>query len=216
MLNDFDWADNLVLLSEGGYVNRASDPGGPTNLGVTIGTAQALHLDINHDGTVDILDIKAMTKADAAKVYKHYYWDSVSADSLAAGLDYAVFDFSVNSGCGRAARYLQQILGMTGADVDGVIGPKTLALAAQRKSTDLINAVCDWRLTFLEHLPTFAEYGPGWKNRVASVRAASLARATGVQVALPSLSPPRRCPQALPRRPRLPSRPLPGLAQRRA
>jgi lysozyme family protein len=181
-IQNFARSDAAVLASEGGYSNRAADPGGPTNLGVTLGTARALHLDVNHDGAVDILDIKALQPADAAKVYKHFYWDACLCDQLPAGLDYAVFDFAVNSGVDRASRYLQHILGVA---QDGNIGPKTLAAVALRKPSDLLTTLCDWRLAFLKALPTWKDFGAGWGVRVNSVRATSL-----VWSATPSVAPP--------------------------
>lgn len=165
-------ADTLVLASEGGYVNRASDPGGPTNLGVTLGTARALNLDVNHDGKVDILDIKLLKPADAAKVYKAFYWDKVSGDYLPAGLDYAVFDFSVHSGVNRAASTLQAELGVR---VDGVIGLATLGSLSKFKTAAIINRLMDDREAFLRRLPTFGEYGAGWLKRTSRVRAQALA-----------------------------------------
>lgn len=171
MLSNFERSNALVLSSEGGFVNDPQDPGGATNLGVTIGTARALNLDINHDGKVDIVDIKLLKPADAAKVYKAFYWDKVSGDHLPAGLDYAVFDFAVNSGVSRAATFLQRIAGVK---EDGVIGMATLAALAKLNTKSVINQLMNDRLVFLMRLPTWVRFGDGWGKRVTRVRAQAL------------------------------------------
>jgi lysozyme family protein len=50
--------------------------------------------------------------------------DAMSCDELPSGVDYAVFDYGVNSGISRAAKVLQRLVG---TDVDGEIGPNTIA-----------------------------------------------------------------------------------------
>ena len=82
-----------MLEHEGGYTNHPSDPGGPTNFGITIHDYRRF---IEANGTA--LDVKNMKRADAAKIYRARYWDALRCDELPAGLDYAVFDYGVNSG----------------------------------------------------------------------------------------------------------------------
>ena len=48
----------------------------------------------------------------------------MKGDDLPNGLDLCVFDFGVNAGPGRAAKYLQTMIGTV---ADGGIGPNTLA-----------------------------------------------------------------------------------------
>ncbi|TGT80746.1 glycosyl hydrolase 108 family protein, partial [Mesorhizobium sp. M5C.F.Ca.ET.164.01.1.1] len=86
------------------------------------------------------------------RLYRRFYWDAVAGAELPAGLDYAVFDFAVNSGPGRAAKYLQAVLGVT---QDGRIGPETLAAARAKPAGVIIDALCDARLAFLEKLLTW-------------------------------------------------------------
>ena len=43
-------------------------------------------------------DVKALTKAEAGQIYRKNYWDVIKGDQLPPGVDYAVFDFAVNSG----------------------------------------------------------------------------------------------------------------------
>ena len=159
-----------TLAHEGGYVNNNSDPGGPTNLGITIATYRAY---IDAKGTV--ADLKALTEAQAVKVYKAEYWDKVKADDLPAGVDYAVFDFAVNSGPSRAATYLQEIVG---AAPDGKIGPMTIAAVKAMDAAWIVNQLCNERMAFLKRLSTFATFGVGWARRVSDVRAAALVDAT--------------------------------------
>ncbi|WP_281423880.1 glycosyl hydrolase 108 family protein, partial [Mesorhizobium silamurunense] len=58
--------------------------------------------------------------------YRRFYWDAVLGAELPDGVDCAVFDFAVNSGPGRAAKYLQAVLGVA---QDGRVGPATVAAA---------------------------------------------------------------------------------------
>ena len=185
MKSNFDAALKAVLKHEGGFVNHPADPGGATNLGITIGTARALGIDVDGDGDTDILDIKKLRVEDAAKVYRAHYWDKVDGDYLPSGVDFAVFDFAVNSGVGRASRFLQQILGVS---VDGNIGPKTVEAAQKMDATILVNALCDRRMAFLRSLGTFKTFGKGWTRRVAEVRALALEMAKASPPEIPNNS----------------------------
>ena len=88
-------------------------------------------------------------------------------DDLPAGLDYAMFDFAVNSGVRLAVRKLQGILAAT---VDGAMGPKTLAAVQSYVNTygltELIDYLCRERMRFLKALDTFPTFGKGWTARV--------------------------------------------------
>ena len=174
MLANFQRVIPLILSTEGGYVDDPHDPGGATNLGVTIGTAKALGLDIDHDGDVDKVDIKLLKPADAAKVYQHFYWDAVEGDLLPSGLDYAVFDFAINSGVRRASEFLQRIIG---AKPDGHIGPNTLGLVPAANVGAVIERLSADRLAYLKRLPNWSRYGGGWGKRVEAVRKTSLSLA---------------------------------------
>lgn len=157
-----------ILKHEGGYTNHPADPGGPTNRGVTLGEAQRLGLDVDHDGDVDIIDIKSLTAEDAGKVFHENYWKTVRADDLPAGVDYAVFDFAVNSGNNRAIKFLQEVVS---AEIDGTMGPKTLAAVWLMNPADIVNQLCDDRLAWLKRLPTWPVFGPGWGTRCVEVKA---------------------------------------------
>lgn len=160
--HNFERIMEIIFRSEGGYVDHAKDPGGATNMGITIGTLREYR---GHD--VSKADVRALTKAEAREIYRDRYWDPIRGDDLPSGLDLAVMDFAVNSGPSRAARYLQAIVGVP---QDGKIGPVTLAAVRRGDVAALINGLCDARMKFLKGLGTFATFGKGWTSRVAGVR----------------------------------------------
>ena len=168
MDTNFDACLSEVLKHEGGYVDHPADPGGATNRGVT---KKAWEEYVGHEVTKD--DIKALTVADVTPFYRKRYWNVCKCDGLPAGLDYVVFDIAVNSGTGRAAKFLQSAVGVA---ADGSIG--NLTLAAVGNSTlstgELINIICDRRGKFYESLPTFATFGKGWMRRCEEVRSKAL------------------------------------------
>lgn len=167
----FDICLDAVLRHEGGYADHPDDPGGATNMGITHQTL-ARWRNISPWTALPKSAVRALTRAEAALIYRANYWDRCQAGQLPAGLDLAVFDFAVNSGPDRAVRTLQAVLDVT---VDGQIGPMTLAACAARDISGLINALCERRLQFLKRLPTFASFGTGWTRRVAAVRKAAIA-----------------------------------------
>jgi lysozyme family protein len=172
---NFDDALRLVLAHEGGYVNHPADPGGETNFGVTKAVYDAYRARKN----LKARSVKAITKAESAEIYRAQYWDAVRGDQLPAGVDYAVFDYAVNSGPGRAVKDLQRALGCM---VDGVVGVATLAAVADADDARLIGDLCDRRLAFLKKLRTWKTFGKGWGRRVSGVRQAALGMVRGDDV----------------------------------
>ena len=72
-----------VLKHEGGYVDHPQDPGGATNLGITLNTYRSYrrnqHLTAN--------DLKNITMDEVYDIYKTMYWDKVRGDDLPSGGD---------------------------------------------------------------------------------------------------------------------------------
>lgn len=172
MNENFPAALKLVLKHEGGYSNHPRDPGGPTNLGITLANFRRY---VKPGGT--IADLKKLTVEQAGIVYRHRYWDEVLGAELPSGVDYAVFDFAVNSGPSRAIKFLQRIVG---AKQDGRIGPKTLAAVKREGAEAVIEILCDARFAWLRVLPTWKTFGKGWGRRVEGVRREALKMARPV------------------------------------
>ena len=162
MKENFDVAFKALLKHEGGFVDHPIDPGGMTNLGVTKLVWENW---VGHE--VDEKVMRGLTPEMVAPLYKKRYWDAVHGDNLPSGVDLVVFDCAVNSGVGRASRFLQKAVGVT---EDGKIGPGTLQAVMAKDPKDLVDAFCNQRQAFLEALPTFSTFGKGWSRRVAEVR----------------------------------------------
>ena len=161
MKDNFEQCLALVLKSEGGFVNNVKDPGGMTNLGVTKAVWENW---VGHPVTE--ADMRALGPKDVAPLYKANYWDKIGGDSLPLGVDYATFDMAVNSGVSRAAKTLQQVLGV---GADGQVGQATINACEAANAREGATGVCEARLAFLQSLPTYDTFGRGWANRVASV-----------------------------------------------
>lgn len=165
MRGNFDACLKELLLHEGGYVNHPKDPGGRTNLGVT----QRVYEEwIGYSVSEKIM--RGLTVDHVRTLYKVRFWDVVKGDDLPAGFDLCVFDFAVNAGTNRAARYVQR---MVGAVEDGQIGPRTLSLVSQMvKSLGANHCIMryqDMRRDYYKMLPTFPTFGKGWLRRTREV-----------------------------------------------
>jgi len=147
----------MLLHHEGGFVNHPKDPGGMTNLGVTKAVYDKW---IGREATEQ--DMRDLTPEDVAPIYKKNYWDRVKGDDLPSGVDWACFDWAVNSGSGRPAKALQRCVGAT---PDGAIGPMTLRAVADNEPKRLVEGVYTQRQKFYEDLKTFETFGRGWTRR---------------------------------------------------
>ena len=166
MFSNFDKSLAAVLVHEGGFVNNPKDPGGMTNLGCTKTTWE------EHCGhPVDEKTMRALTPNDVGPLYRQKYWNKVCGDDLPAGVDYVVFDAAINSGPGRAVKWLQACVGV---EPDGALGPKSLAAVRAFESKHLISDYSKRRLSFLMDLPTWETFGKGWARRVNEVESVGL------------------------------------------
>jgi lysozyme family protein len=163
----FDRCLGEVLRLEGGFVDHPRDPGGATNLGVTIGVlSQAL----GRAATVE--EVRALTPADVAPIYRERYWRAAGCDRLDAGLDLLLFDTAVNMGPKVAVRLLQRALGLA---ADGTVGARLLAVAGAARTRPLIARTARLREARYRALAGFDVFGAGWLRRLAQVEALALA-----------------------------------------
>lgn len=163
-----------VLRREGGYVNHVADKGGPTNFGITQATLSEY---LGRPATVD--EVKNLDRELAKEIYVARYLAGPRIDTLPEALQPQVFDIAVNSGPKKAIRMLQDVLNLAGflVDCDGVIGPKTRALAAEayeKMGPLLINALVEYREHFYRSIvaknPSQGVFLRGWLARAREFR----------------------------------------------
>lgn len=173
--NNFDESLRRLLIHEGGYTHHPSDPGGPTNFGITIHDYRRY---VKANATA--ADVRAMPIAHAKAIYRQKYWNAMRGDDLPAGVDYAIFDYGVNSGTGRAGKVLRRVLRLS--DSTSAITDDVVKAVRLKDASDLCEAICDERLAFLKALSTWPVFGKGWGRRVAEVRAVAriMARAASL------------------------------------
>jgi lysozyme family protein len=171
-----------ALAHEGtAYEDVPGDLGGPTRCGVTIGRwADCCGVKLTARGTPVYEEMRQQlrdsTQEQIAVIYKRDYWDAVGGDALPSGLDYAVADFGLNSGPGRARSYM-----CTGLTLPEKSSIEAITMAAQDypDTAAMINWLCDARAGFLQHIaqarPANQKFLKGWLSRVDDVRRVALA-----------------------------------------
>lgn len=158
----------ITLLWEGGTVNHPSDPGGFTHAGVTAAAGASYR---QRNG-LPPKRVDLWTAAEIDAFYRDDYWNGVNAELLPYGVDLATFDFGVNSGPSRGARYLQAVAGVA---QDGRVGNITLNAVASMNGKTVVQKLCGRRLSFVQGLSTFKVFGRGWSNRIADIEAKGVA-----------------------------------------
>jgi lysozyme family protein len=156
-----------LIEREGGYVDHPADRGGPTNFGVTIRTLS----DYRHSLTLcTAKDVEKLTLAEARRIYKKMYWEEPRFNDLRLSpvLTEMVFDAGVHHGPTQAAKMLQDAIGV---EADGIIGAKTLAMAARLDAPHLAAWFMAERNLFLGRLltrdPSQAVFAHGWDKRIS-------------------------------------------------
>jgi len=171
MADTLDTCLAFTLREEGGYVDNPADPGGATNMGITLATLRQY----TDDPQLGATQVRDMTERTARAIYQALYWNPLRADALPRGVDLSVFDMGVNAGTWRSARILQHALGFTGLEVDGCIGPETLDAAAKFDPLTLVDALAERQAAFYRGLAEFSIFGEGWLNRCRARKEAALA-----------------------------------------
>ena len=159
----FRQALEVVLAHEGGYVNDPADPGGETKYGIS-------------KRSYPHLDIKSLTKKQAAEIYYRDWWLKYTYGDIA---DLAVatkaFDLSVNMGSANAHRILQRAVNWTEKKqlkVDGILGSKTLTAVNQADPVRVVQAMrfaaAEYYYLLAKNRSASRKYLFGWLNRAYS------------------------------------------------
>lgn len=156
-----------ILKFEGGFVNDKDDPGGATNMGVTLSTWTHFGHDIDGDGKITANDIKLLNKEDFKYVLKVGYWDRWQADRIK---NQSIAEILVDWlwGSGKYGITIPQRL--MGLKEDGIVGDKTITTLNLLDQKSLFSSIVEARLKYIEDIikvnPVLVKYRIGWRNRV--------------------------------------------------
>lgn len=163
----------FILKWEGGFANNPNDRGGATNMGVTLKTWRTCGYDKDHDGDIDVQDLKLITKEDVYnRVFKPQCWDRFKADKIKnQSVANMCVDWAWHSGAGTAIKKVQRVLGLK---ADGIVGNMTLSAINRADQQKLFNQIKSSRLAFVENIvkarPSQKTFIKGWKNRINSIK----------------------------------------------
>lgn len=192
-MSSFDIAIPVILKHEGGWVNDPHDLGRETNFGISTLMIERMQRDdkLSDEAVEKLLGIKpgtlykenylktenGFTKDSAAKLYRKYFWDQPGYGNIVdQNLATKVMDIAVNCGEPRAERMLQlavNSLGGTQVQVDGNMGPKTLAAVNAADPKKLIEALKNEQIKYYHAIvaarPANGKFLAGWLKRAAWV-----------------------------------------------
>ena len=160
---------NWLDAYEGGFANRpqAEDPGGATMRGITLATYERWCAEHGLPKPT-VADLMALSDDEQDAIAAQYYWNPIKGDALPGGVDMYLADFKFMSG--RAVHVLQsQVLGFTDGDVDGWVGPKTLAAIKAKDPKIVLQNLHSARLEYYRSLPNWAANANGWTRRCVAL-----------------------------------------------
>ena len=162
-----------ILKWEGGskYTNDPLDRGGATKYGISLNTLQSIHYDINHDGKVNVEDVKSLQLDDFKHILKSQYWDRWKADDIAnQSVANLLVDWTWGSGK-HGIIIPQRCLGVT---PDGIVGMKTINALNASNQRIIYNKVWEARRQFYYNIvksnPSQKKWLKGWLNRLNDLK----------------------------------------------
>lgn len=166
---------DYVFKDEGGYAERNTEGGGAVNMGITftVFVAWRQAKGIPHS---TFADLKAMTREEAADIYRAHFLSSIHFDDMPSGVDYVVLNAAIQGGVTGSIKLLQTALKLK--PVDGHYGLVTRWAATHRRASDLINWLCAEQLakykTFKRFTDPYKEgatrtWGDIWTARIKLV-----------------------------------------------
>lgn len=161
-MSAFERAFAVVVGHEGGFTADPADPGNWTGGACGVGVCRGTKFGISAAAYPGV-DVAGLTLEEAGVLYRRDYWDRVRGDALPGPLALLVFDAAVNAGVGRAARWLQEAVGVA---ADGAVGPMTLAAVQGAAGAAVMAEFQARRLLFMAGLPTWRRFGAGWARRL--------------------------------------------------
>lgn len=186
---DFEKAYSHTAKNEGLYANNKADTGGETYMGISrnnwpkwggwpiidgikkqYGTSASI---INRYGSSN-----ATLMAKVKEFYKTNFWYPLNLQLFTdQQLANNVYDFGVNAGIGRAAKFLQQAINSIcgSVTVDGDIGNQTITSLSKLNQKQVYDAFNSLRKGFYDGIirnnPSQAQFRNSWYSRIIPYKA---------------------------------------------
>ena len=160
----------FTLRCEGGFSINPEDRGNWTGGEIGVGILQGTNFGLSAASYPQV-NLRDLSAAAAALIYRRDYWQKISGAQLPAGPDLMVFDHAVNAGIGGSVRLLQEALEVP---ADGDMGPRTLGAARLADANDLILRLSQGQTEFYQ-AGGASIFKAGWLRRVALRTHAALA-----------------------------------------
>ena len=162
-----------ILKWEGGskYTNDPLDRGGATKYGITLNTLQSIHYDTNHDGKVNVDDVKSLQLDDFKKILKLNYWNKWKADEIK---NQSIANLLVDWLWGSGKHGIINPQRLLGVPADGVVGMNTINALNSANQRIIYNKVWQARKEFYEKIvknnPSQSKWLKGWINRLNDLK----------------------------------------------
>lgn len=175
----FNVAVRAVLRHEGSYSNDPDDPGGATKYGISLRFLKEMGIETENDPDKEIADVKDIYFTDAVEIYKKYWWDKYSYNSIIyLPIATKVFDMAVNMGPISAHKITQRACNYCGSynlTIDGVLGEKSFfALndiyyngGSQKLMNEIIHEQKLYYAQLIHDHPGLEVFRNGWLNRAS-------------------------------------------------
>lgn len=160
-----DW----IFLSEGGYAERDSEPGGAVHMGISFEVFRNWRAK-RGDVEPTFSTLKGMNRSEAEEIYTALYFHPLEFDVLPSGVDYCMVDMGVNSGVGGTIRACQKALHFP---ITSHIDSRFLWALKTRDHSTVIDQICDQRLAVMQASHNWKRFEAGWTARLKLVRARS-------------------------------------------
>lgn len=161
-------------------MNDPLDRGGATNKGVTLAVWCRQGYDKNHDGKIDVKDLKLINDQDALRIMKNNYWDRWKADQI---VSQPIANILVDWVWGSGVWGIKIPQDMLGCKADGVVGPKTLQELSRQEPRRFFERLKQRREQYLRDIckskPSQKRFLRGWLNRLNAINYNSLVCSNG-------------------------------------
>lgn len=167
---------DLIKKVEGGYSNDPTDPGGPTNFGVT----QAVYDAYRSQKGLETRGVVYIEDWEVEEVYRSLYYDQYNLSFYREPLVTVLLDSFINHQSDDVGRMLQRAVNRlrppTSLEVDGIIGPLTRAAVSLQRPERVAEELLWERVDFYRQLAPRRDkkWLPIWLWRLLVVRSSYL------------------------------------------